>query len=622
MMMSALRSWIATRPRGRVVSIALVALVVAVQVGTFLSYTLVTADVTDASLYLGLRGASRNHLLSQLEAAAREARPGAAFAVDSETPVMGKIASFYTRGTPLYYLALYPFANVIAGGEGLPLAQPLVDAFTAAVQKVVFQWRDGTPADPIEFAPSTLPPPGTRFDLLTTSQGYSVFNRAHAGAGAPGRQIQAMPDERIANHLIFTSSSLSQSYYLPKNRERVGFWGNEADYFQPGQSMAGVGRRLLFRVVNPTPRPHLLVELSATLAANGDNRLPPAVVVGADSRPVGLIGRGSARVYSDAITPQEALGQHFVGLDMTVDGSRFQTHRHGLMWLFGAGIELDPRRLVGFARDVSLVSDEDWRALKPPRQLSAFPRDLANKALEYSGLYEDGWMSETAFVRLAGSDEPAVLEIAGVMPKIDERSRPQTLTVLADGVEVGRRVPPFGHFAFRMLVPPSGPTRRIDLRFDHVEALPNGDRRPVTALLERIGWEPAVLPSHFEPGGGMLDDPLMRVDGVWSDGWTAGHGAVTLAGGGPARLHLTAMTPRIPGDDRPVTLTLRVDGAVLTTQPLTPGDLEVSPPVPAAAAQGRRIEWDVTPARPLPAPDTRAVGVLLRGLELIPEGPR
>lgn len=593
--------------------LGVVAAVVLAQAGTFFFYTTVTADITGASIYLGLKGASRNRLLAQLEAATAGDHGGRPFAVDSETPVMAKIASFYTRGRPLYYLSLYPFTSLIIA-KGNALVESLYQGVRAATRVSAFVWRPLGLVDELTLAAPMLPPPGTRFDLLTTSRGYSIFNRVR---GVPAdRGIEAVERERISNHLVFLSSTYSESYYLPKDRKRVGFWGNESDWFYPGQPMAGVGRRLLFRVVNPTPHPRLLVEMTNTLAADGRNLLPPATLAGADSAPLGLIGRGSARVYAGPVDPQTVQGEALIGIDMNAEPTAFRPRRRGLMRLFGNTINLDPRTLVGFARDISLVSDEEYRAMEPPRLLSAFPADLADKRLEYSGLYEDGWVAEAAFVRLAGSPRRSVLAIDGIAPKIAETSKPPELTVLLDGREIERRVLPFGRFAARAVLPPSAGPRRIDLRFDRVEQLPGGDDRPVAVKLERLGWDEAVLPARFEPGEAMLADPLVAARGVWSDGWLAGRAGMTLAGGAAARLELVVHMPRIALETLP--LTVRVDGAVAGTRTLTPGDNALSLPLPAAGEAGRRIDLEFGGAQALAAPDTREAAAQLRRLDLVP----
>src|SRR5439155_3422792 len=114
-----------------------------------------------------------------------------------------------------------------------------------------------------------------------------------------------------------------------------------------------------------------------------------------------MVGRGSARVFSPPMTPQIIEGRAFLGLDMGVDGEPFPERRSGLMALYGTDVALDRRRPVGFLRDISLVSQEEYGRLAPPSKLESFPADLENPDLEYSGIYEDGRVSEASYFQLA-----------------------------------------------------------------------------------------------------------------------------------------------------------------------------------------------------------------------------
>jgi hypothetical protein len=50
------------------------------------------------------------------------------------------------------------------------------------------------------------------------------------------------------------------------------------------------------------------------------------------------------------------------------------------------------------------------------------PSDLENPALEYSGIYEDGWVAEDSFVKLIERG-PGALRIAGMTPMPSGRVR-------------------------------------------------------------------------------------------------------------------------------------------------------------------------------------------------------
>ena len=79
--------------------------------------------------------------------------------------------------------------------------------------------------------------------------------------------------------------------------------------------MAGAGRHLLFQVLNPSPRVRLALEITDSLNGDGENSLPPAVAVGDRRERFPTTGRGSARVFSPPLRPQEIGGRLFLAID-------------------------------------------------------------------------------------------------------------------------------------------------------------------------------------------------------------------------------------------------------------------------------------------------------------------
>ena len=156
------------------------------------------------------------------------------------------------------------------------------------------------------------------------------------------------------------------------------------------------------------------------------------------------------------------------------------------MRLYGLDQVDDPRRFVGFARDISAISNEDYERLRPPAILEHFPADLSNPNLEYSGIYEDGWISENSYAVLEASRRSHV-ELAGMVPDIDDPVFRTEATVSVDGHEIAREMLGVGNFT--LSAGDVGPGRhRVSVRFSRREALPHGDRRIVVALLSRYGF--------------------------------------------------------------------------------------------------------------------------------------
>jgi hypothetical protein len=316
------------------------------------------------------------------------------------------------------------------------------------------------------------------------SSSQSIFNRRWATPETrSGFIVSSLQD--VKNHLVFVDSQLGSQYYGGAN---VAFYQLEPDLFFPAKTMTALGRHLLFQVVNPSDAMRMVVSVTASLNANGDNRLPPAVVIGAERKALPLVGRGSARIFSEPFRSQILDGIPFVAIDMGASGSRFSSRRSGLMQLYGLDVPLDRRRVVGFGREISLISDEEYRSLNAPRELSAFPVGLDNPALEYSGLYEDGWVGESAYVRLKSDDSTKSLRIEGMIPLIDNPSFSSELVIQIDGAEVHRMTAGLGEFKVNIPVSNARGTRRVSLTFSSLQKLPGADGRPVAALIRYVGF--------------------------------------------------------------------------------------------------------------------------------------
>jgi hypothetical protein len=132
-----------------------------------------------------------------------------------------------------------------------------------------------------------------------------------------------------------------------------------------------------------------------------------------------------------------------------------------------------------------LIGDRDFADRRPPAGLQHFPADLANPDLEYSGIYEDGWIGEHAYAVVAGGPTGQL---------VLEGSRTATpggrLEVRVDGRRVVDRTVRPEPFSIRARVPASRLPRKIELRLSGVAPLPAPDGRPVSALLSYLGVVP------------------------------------------------------------------------------------------------------------------------------------
>jgi hypothetical protein len=158
------------------------------------------------------------------------------------------------------------------------------------------------------------------------------------------------------------------------------------------------------------------------------------------------------------------------------------------MQLYGTDLPLDRRRMVGFGRDISLVSEEDFSRIQAPSVVDAFPAGLANPNLEYSGLYEDGWSSEDASLVLDRPNPESQLVVRGRLPSVGVSDFKSRLNVVVNGHPAAEQDLTSG--PFQLIVPaPSGTGRtHVELHFSATQRLPGADGRPVGAMLTSIGF--------------------------------------------------------------------------------------------------------------------------------------
>ncbi|HEY2584608.1 MAG TPA: hypothetical protein VGI81_02445 [Tepidisphaeraceae bacterium] len=441
----------------------------------------------------------------------------------------------------------------------------------------------------------------------------SPFNRWHDpeedGPNFRGGGLADFP-----NHLTFVASRLGEPYYV-FGRENVGIYQLEGDTLLKGRTMAAVGRYLLFQVVNPSPAARLELDVTNSIIANGDDRLPPAEAIGAGRGAFPMVGRGSARIFSPPLTPQVIDGYPFVAIDMGTEGDFLNYAPGGLMKLWGREVRLDNRQLTGFLRDVSLVSEAEYQALRAPAIVERFPEDLGDRTLEYSGFYEDGFVGERAWVALTPPTGIRRLIVEGRIPRTNDPGFTTDAVLTVDGKELVRRT--LGLDIFRLTAElaesASNVSRhRIELSFSRAQHLPDPDNRPIAAQVLRIGFAPG--PSSVTWSGG---DPArlgVEYSGIYPDGWAGADGSIRLdQPAGATRLVIRGMVPRIDDADFKTNVVVKVDGKEVARKTAGLGDFEIAADVPAGSAE-RKIELSFSKVQPLPAPEKRSVSALLRSV--------
>lgn len=407
----------------------------------------------------------------------------------TENPVLIKLEAASAEGRPVYFQSRNVFTGYIK-----EYAEQVNGARHAQAESALrsgpwvsrsFDLFTNTGAmDPFEEdVDATASIASGHCKLALASASEVPFNRYTLPIDSPN--LVMMPCDAPHDLLAFTSSAFGESFYLPKERYNVSFDQFQGDPFAPERTMAGFGRYTLFQVLGPTQGARMVVELTNTVDHDGVDHLPPAAVVGASRSRLPLVGRGSARVFSPPLTPQTIAGTPYFLLDMGVNAKLPVITRSGLQGIYGKSVPIDPNYFTTYVKDVSLVSGGQYAKLRPPASVSSFPGGLENPALEYSGIYEDGWMGERGYFTLAGGPAADLL-IEGEVPAGAEGP----LRLLINGRQIYAATPTPGDLHVQIAVPPSAGPRRLELRFTKTIKLQAPDLRPAAARLTFVGFVP------------------------------------------------------------------------------------------------------------------------------------
>jgi len=241
--------------------------------------------------------------------------------------------------------------------------------------------------------------------------------------------------------------------------------------------------------MGPTQSTRVVIEITSTLMKQFESKLPSPTVFGRNETNMKFVGRGSGRIISESMHPALIDGETYIGLDMGRNGKQIKgLPKKGLMRLYGQDITFDSRHLTTFGRDISLISEKDYQAIKAPSKLTIFPGDLANKNLEYSGIYEDAWISERSFFMLEPEAGSKFLLIKGMIPLINDEAFRTKLTVSLEGKPIATKELALDSFELKIPITSTKGRQRIDLSFDKYQVLPGDDGRITAGKMSFIGF--------------------------------------------------------------------------------------------------------------------------------------
>ena len=533
-------AWLAwTARRATVVRWGLPALVVLAGLPAQMAYVKASAGLsTSVSGFVEIPNASQSRLISHLKRIAAAPHTDTVLS-DTSNVVLAKVQALYLRPASQRYPAKNFFsiamsdrwtalvnwpAEVVRRGFVRWAADLRVVRY-ARFKESAFDMRDGR-MNTFE-TEDDLSTTGSA-SVLVSGPGLSVVNRRRgASMDAP---FELVPWASVRNHLVLIESALGKNYYHAgryRAQGLVSLYQPEPDLFFPGRTMMAAGRTLLFEVLNPTPGARLALEYTATLNGGGRNLIPGVDVIGATRERFPVTGYGSARVVSPPMVPQQINGRSFVAIDMGEAPQRFPSRREGIMALWGRQVPIDTRSITGFVRDLSLVSASDYAAMASPSSVRGFPEGLGDRNLEYSGIYEDGWVGPSCWLRLRQPANTPVVVVRAMIPGF--ASPPTTVVMTVDGGKTQSFSVAPGDIVLRMPIDSGEQVRHIEIAFNAATRLAAPDDRMVSALLRSVAFEAdgreEIAAPAFTLGDGWY--PFERWNGE-SFRWVAEEARVSL----------------------------------------------------------------------------------------------
>lgn len=329
-------------------------------------------------------------------------------------------------------------------------------------------------------------------DLLITSQAeIRSFNKLGPAAFPPsGGLFSYAPLIGLPNHLVFVQSQEGHHYNLGASG-RIAVYRPQPDIYQPSENFFAIGRHLLFRVLNPSEKVRVRFAMTASILGEGRTELPGAAQVrfGDDEAVnLGLVGAGSANVFSPPLQPLLLNGAAYIALDLGRPPIPLGLPARDLQGLYNRNLSLDTRLALGYCRDISVIDETAYQARSIPREITQFPADLIkHDAAEYSGIYEDGWIARQAYVKLAPAVAGDKVVVSGMRARVPgATSESQTITLLVNGHPMVVRELDYGRFTLEAVLDQSAREVKVELRADNTTTLPSPDDRPVSILLQSI----------------------------------------------------------------------------------------------------------------------------------------
>ncbi|MBL9213273.1 MAG: hypothetical protein JNL92_22615 [Opitutaceae bacterium] len=574
-------------------------------------------------------GITEAKLASILGTKAPAIPPQTRLLTDINNLVAAKVAAFELRGTDLRFLSRDYYQQIAPIeferlGDTLVGLHPRFDDLMRT--RAMLEQRDVSTIRIHQLFDTSFRAPALSFGregvsdaYLTLDASLGLFNKLRIPPGAQAQTyFKLLPATEARNHLVFMHTGRGNHYYLG-DRNFIAIYQQEADPYTDRQDITGLGRFLLLRVEQPDQEFYVRILASKTFMGRGHTAWSPgSQILGASPVPIAFPGNGAVNRIVGPIKPVYRDGAAYIAIDFRETPVQFPFQRSGLQSLYNTQVPLDSRKLVAYGRDISALSAAEVAALPRPAKLTRFPDDLLfARGLEYSGIYEDGWLSPESEFVLGGGGPDAWIRVRGFVPELPGAPLGRgTMTAKLPGGDVELPAA-IGSFDWLLPVGAADGLARIGFSFSTGAPLPNKDDRPVGAKLEWLEVF-ASLPTYTFEFGKPTSSRLAST-GIDQDGWFARTATVQLPPFGQE--HELVLTFEYPGwsDTKETTVRATWPGAPApATLTLTPGGPATLRLRLTRSATPRQLRLEATSDFPLAAPDTRRRSGRLVQIELQP----
>jgi hypothetical protein len=326
--------------------------------------------------------------------------------------------------------------------------------------------------------------------FLVSNNKYEAINHSKLDAQSPNWNYRLVKNP--SNTLIMIDSSMGHTYYALKGqRKSEVIFQPEIDPLDPKKYMQGFGDNLLFEIINPSSHPYLVLDSSTSVIPQYHRVIPKISIWGINQVKLPLVGRGASRVLVPLPNPVIINGHSYFQLHIDQRLLPFPSRLSSISKLYGAGVELDARRVALFVSNISVVDGTELKMLNKPSLLKNFPGSLEDPNLNFSGIYEDGWISADSYFDLDSLGK-TTFSISGVVPAIiGEKSFHTNLRISLDGSTLCAFDLATGLFrktcSLDNFVSISH-THRLEIHFSQEQTLPMPDGREVAAQISTLGF--------------------------------------------------------------------------------------------------------------------------------------